>query len=863
MDIYELATKPIEKISSEFKTDIFKGLSNREVNLRLKKYGYNELSGNVINWWNILLRQFTSPFIYLLIGASILAFLFGEIFDGLMILLFLAINTALGFYQEFRSEKTLSLLKSYVTSYSRVLRNGKEEIIKRKELVPGDIVILEIGDKIPADVRFVDAYNLKVDESILTGESVPIEKNEEPLPSKPKELYKSSNIGFSGTAVVCGEAKGIVIATGGATALGNIAHLTVETKHISNFEKGISKFSGFILKLVLITLAFVFFINIFLKGTTKIGELIIFSIALAVSVIPEALPVVTTFSLSRGALHLAKRRVVVRRLSAIEDLGGIEILCTDKTGTITENKLKVDDFFTESSSKIFFYANLADSSASKKKIEPFDIALAEKLSSKEKEEIKLYSRIGEIPFDPVRRRNAAFIEKEGKYELVVRGAPESIIPLCSHISLSEKNKIYEWIAEKGRDGHRVIAIGKKEVDISSLEKDNQENNLFSYRKDKSLDLDVNLAKYENKIELLGIISFVDPIKISAFQAIKQAKDLGICVKVLTGDSKEVAGSVAHQVGLVSSPNDVITGEEFKVMNINEQLKAIDKYSAFARVTPEQKYNIIQLLQRKNSVGFLGEGINDVPALKAAGVSIVVQSASDIARGTADIVLLEKDLKVIIDGIEEGRKVFANTIKYIKATLASNFGNFYAVAISSLFIDFLPMLPLQILLLNLLSDFPMIAISTDNVDKSEISEPKKYNLREVAFIATLLGIVSTVFDFIFFGLFYRISPAILQTNWFIGSILTELVFLFSIRTHFFFIKGKKPSSIMLYLTSMAAFLTIILPFTSFGRNIFHFVPPSLYSLVLIFGIVILYFISSEAVKILYYRNFTYKQKLNET
>lgn len=840
MDLFQFTTKSNDEILKQLNVDFEQGLPHQEAKKRLEEFGPNEIAGEEISWWKILFRQFQSPFIYLLAGAMVLALLLGQIIDSSMILLFIVINSTLGFFQEFRSEKTLQLLKKYVASYAKVIRNGKEQAILREEVVPGDIIILEAGDKIPADIRFLETYNSSFDESILTGESVPVQKTSDALKKEPKELYQAENIGFSGTTIVNDKAKAVVLATGKKTAIGKITRLTVETKRSSTFEKGIAKFSSFILKLVIITLVFVFLANLLIKGSAidNIIEFIIFSIALAVSVIPEALPVVTTFSLSRGALHLAKHKVVVRRLSAIEELGDIEVLCTDKTGTLTENKLTVAEIYPESSPDTLLYANLASSSAQKHKLEPFDIALWNALPKERRETYKNYQRTSDAPFEPKHLRNAVIVEKDGLSEIITRGAPEVIFQLCPCLSSEKQSILQKWIAEKGNQGQRTIALAKKDagsIDANML-KDSQ-------------------AFQEKGFEFLGVIAFVDPIKPSAFQAVKQAKKLGVVIKIITGDSKEVAGSVAYQIGLVSSADETITGQELDSLTISKQHEAVEQYSVFARISPEQKYKIIQLLEEKHGVGFLGEGINDTPALKIADVSLVVQSASDIARETADFVILQKDLKVIIDGIKEGRKVFVNTVKYIKTTLASNFGNFYAVALSSLFINFLPMLPIQILLLNLLSDFPMIAISTDNVDESEVIRPKKYNVREVTFVATILGIVSTVFDFVFFGLFFRTSPGILQTNWFIGSILTELALIFSLRTKSFFLKSQGPSIIVSFLAGFAAIATIIIPFTFFGQTLFHFVQPSLNHLLLILGVVCFYFISSEIIKLLYYKAFS--------
>lgn len=841
MELFQYTIKNTDEILKEYGAEPNKGLSLIEAKQRLEKYGFNEITIEAVHWWQILSRQFKSPFIYLLVGAAILAFALREIIDAIMILLFLFINAALGFYQEFRSEHTLQLLKKYAASYAKTMRNGREIAVRSEEIVPGDIIVLETGDKIPADVRFIDVYNTTVDESILTGESAPVNKTSDILTDIAKDYYQALNLGFSGTTVVSGKAKAAVLATGKRAVLGRITRLEVETRRVSSFEKGIASFSGFILKLVLATLALVFLAHIFFKQGVDFITLTIFSIALAVSVIPEALPVVTTFSLSRGALRLAKKKVVVKRLSAIEDLGGIEILCTDKTGTLTENSLTVAETYPGSSPDTLIYANLSASSLEKNKLEPFDIALWKHLPKEHHKRVSQCERIIDMPFDPGRRRNLILIKKENKSELISRGAPEEILKLTSNISAAEKKSINQWISRQGAQGRRVLAVAKKEITEDGSELKN-----------------INLKEEETGLTFLGVIAFIDPVKPSAFEAVKQAKELGVKIIIITGDSKETAGAVACQIGLAASPEDVIKAEELEAMRLPEQLKAVEKCKVFARVSPEQKYNIIRLLQEKYEVGFLGEGINDTPALKIAGVSLVVQSASDIARDAADIVLLQKNLKVILDGIKEGREVFINTEKYIKATLASNFGNFYAVAIASLLIDYLPMLPAQILLLNLLSDFPMIAISTDTADEKEIGSPKKYNVKNIVLVAIILGMVSTVFDFIFFGIFYRVSPPALQTYWFMGSIFTELLLLFSIRSKGFFLRARRPSAALVWLTALAFIAAAIIPFTAFGQELFKFIKPSFYYLLIVISIAAAYLLCNETVKLFYYKLFNRNQ-----
>ncbi|HCA67716.1 MAG TPA: cation-transporting ATPase [Candidatus Jacksonbacteria bacterium] len=819
------------------------GLSTNEAHRRLKGRSGIGLHSAKTSVLSLFARQFTSPFVYLLIGAMIIALLLRDFVNAAMIFAFLAINAALGFYQEHRSDRALSFLQKYVPTLSRVIRDSKEKIVPSCELVVGDVVLAHPGDALYADVRFISVEHLIVDESALTGESAPVFKIADRLPNAVVDIYGAQNIGFSGSAIVSGEGRGIVVAIRADTAVGEIERVTRSLDRRSTFEKAIGRLSAFVLRLTVVTLAFVFAANLIIKGErADIGELLIFSIALAVTVIPEALPLVTTFSLSRGALRLAKNKVVVKRLSAIEDLGSIEVLCTDKTGTLTENKMTLyearpygggDDSARD---RLLLYGLIGlEESGRKKHVKiqssnAFEEAVKNAASDIIIKDAKTYKIITEIPFDPERRRATILAERDGKRELVVRGAPEEILSRLCGFSDSAQREIMDWAESEGKSGRRVIAVAK--IDDREISE--------------------NLQDEERELSYVGAVSFHDALKPSADEAIAKAKHLGVIVKMLTGDSPEVACSVAREIGLIGQNDEVITGAAFEAMAGSEQKEAVFRSHVFARVTPIQKFKIVQLLEQKYEVGFLGEGINDAPALKAANVALVVGDALPAARAVADIILLKRSLNVIIDGIEEGRAVFANTVKYIKATLASNFGNFYAVAIASLLVDFLPMLPLQILLVNLLSDFPMIAIATDTVDKQELRRPKHYDVRDIALLATTLGIVSSVFDFIFFGLFYRLGAATLQTNWFIASILTELLFLFSIRSRGFFLKAKRASTVLIILSLSAAIATVAIPFTSIGRETFGFIEPVSSHMAWIFGLLICYFIITEIVKLLYYR-----------
>ncbi|MFA7714865.1 MAG: HAD-IC family P-type ATPase, partial [Candidatus Paceibacterota bacterium] len=813
---------------------------------RFEAYGPNETKAKEIGLADIFFRQFRSPFFYLLFAAAVLSFLISgkaEKTDGLVILAFIFINVSLGFLQESRAHRAVSLLKKYFSAKARVLRKGVELDIDKKFLVPGDILMLESGDIVPADVRIIKEENFLIDESVLSGESVPLQKNRETIANGAKEIFEAKNIAFAGTSVISGKAKGAVVATGKDTVFGEITKLVSTSSRESAYEKNLFHFSNIILRIVVSTILLVFLADLFINsGRTNFSEFLVFSIALIVSILPEALPLVVTFALSRGAVKMAKEKIVVKRLSAIEDLGDIEILCTDKTGTLTENKLRLERIFSANKDKCLLFSLLA-SSAMKEDIEslanPFDKAQLKKMTNSLKRQMGMFKEVFNISFDSVRMRASSLIEDEkGDKFLIVKGAPEIILSLCSKFEEGLTRKAAEEeLLKDGKQGKRSLAVAFKKI---------------SKNKNRYLESD------EKGLTFLGFFSFIDPLKDTAKEAISLARKMGVKIKVLTGDSKEVAAAVAQQVSLIKNLNEVILGKELEAMPESDFAEACEKFSVFARVSPQTKLNIIKSLQKKFEVGFLGEGINDTPALKIANVGIVVKEAADVPREAADVVLLEKDLRAIINGIKNGRNIFSNINKYIKCALASNFGNFYSIAVISLLIPvllkqyFLPMLPIQILLGNLLSDFPLISIASDNVDPEELKKPKYYQLSHSIPFIVALALVSTVFDFIFFAIFYKAAPSTIQTLWFIESILTEIVLIFIIRTRHFFLKAKRPGLSLILFTILDALIIFSLPFTFLGQGFFHFAAPAVGQLLIVLLLVSCYFATSEIVKLAYFR-----------
>jgi Mg2+-importing ATPase len=830
MAFSEFTAKEIKEVFEVLKSR-GSGLSEEEVKERQKIYGLNEIKEKEVSAIEIFIKQLKSPFFYILLIAAILAFFIGEKIDSLLIVIFASLNVILGFSQEYRAHRALSLLKSYFPSDVNVLRNGKEKIIDKKFLVPGDIVILQTGDIVPADLRVIEATNLLVDESILTGESEPVAKISEKLEKETNQIFEAKNILFSGTAIVSGKAKGIVISTGKETEIGKIGKLIAKIEKPSLYQKEILDFSRVIIRFVILTISLIFIVNLILKRQQSPIDFLIFCLALITGLVPEALPVVVGVSLSNGALRLARRNVLVKRLEAIEDLGNIEVLCTDKTGTITENKLTLTEIFSKDEEKCLDFAFFA-SSLLEKEIDvvqnPFDLAIYQKVKTRIKE-LKKAKLIYEIPFSPQRLRNSALVEFEGKRFLILRGAPEKILEISKG---NEREEILKVAREKGKEGKRVLAIAFKEFD----------GNSFSESDEKDL-------------EFLGILCFLDPLKKDAKKTLNLAKRLGVQIKILTGDSKEVATQIAKEIGLIKEENEVILGKELENLSEKEFDEACQKYFVFARVLPETKLKIIKSLQKKYEVGFVGEGINDAPALKEANVAIAVKGAAEISKEVSDIILLKDDLHTIVEGIRTGRNIFSNIQKYIKIALSSNFGNMYSMAGISLIFPFLPMLPTQILLENLLSDLPLISIATDTLDPEELRRPKAQKFSQIVPYIFLLALVSSLFDFIFFGIFFKQGEKSIQTHWFLLSILTELAIIFSVRTRKFFLLAKSPSSILMSLSILVFIVSFTLPFTKFGQNYFYFISPTLQTILIILSLGLAYLLANEIVKHLYFKHFS--------
>lgn len=837
-EISYYAHADIQDIYAKLKSSVHDGLAQDYATQLLQKYGKNELSGHDSTWWQILGDQIQSPFIYLLVIIACVHFSLGDIPDGIMLLVLVVINSALSFYQEFKTHYALALLKQYSIEKTYVIRDGKKIEIPANQLVPGDRVILSAGDKIPADMRLIEVENCTIDESVLTGESTPVQKGSAALSAAPLDtmaitIFNASNIAFSGTFVASGAAQGIVFATGNSTYFGSIITQAKEAPKLSSFMQGITRFSKFILYLVCITIVCVFVLHVMLSSKKiDLIHLITFTLALGISIIPEALPIVITFSIARGALRLAQHKVITKRLSSIEDLGSMQILCVDKTGTLTENVVTLREIKGADERKVIFYATLA-SGLTPQELEHdtgFNGPLWQRLTDQEKKRMSEFRVIARHPFEPQLRYSSVIVRKSDACELIIRGNVQEVLPRCS-ITQQEVRDISQWAAHEAENARLVHIIAKKGVAARVV---------------------AITSELEQDFEVVGLVSYEDPIKPTVSDSLTKAQELGVAVKIMSGDAKAVNVAIAQKIKLIGSEQEAISGEEFAQQSAVEKMQSAKKYSVFAHIDPDQKVEIVQLLEESSDIGYLGDGINDAPALKIAHVSMAVNTAADATRDVADIILLHKSLHVIVDGIHEGRIIFANIIKYIKSTLTPNFGHFYALSIAALLIDFLPMLPAQLLLVSLLTDLPLIAIATDTVTFADINRPRKYDLKEISIMTMLLGIIVMIADFVIFRLFYAVSPAVLQTNWFITSMLVELSFFYSIRTTGPFYKAPRPSLTVMLLSAILAAVAVGLPFTQLGQKLLHFHSPAAHHLGVIALVVVCYFILTDMVKVLYYR-----------
>lgn len=815
-----------------------KGLTEKSAIERRRQYGPNSLKGKSrVSGLFLFLLQFKSPITLLLVIAAVLSFVFRDSTEAIIIIIIVLISSVLGWWQEKGAANAVDQLLKMVQIKCNVLRDEIEKEIPIEEVVPGDIVLLAAGDVIPGDCLLLESKELFVDEAAFTGETYPVEKNVGVLPVD-TPLSKRSNTLFMGAHVNSGKAKALVVKTAAETEFGKISDRLKLKQPETDFEKGVRRFGYLLMEITLILVVIVFAINVVLHK--PLIDSFLFSLSLAVGLTPQLLPAIITVNLAVGARNMAKQQVIVKRLASIENFGSMDILCSDKTGTITEGKVKVGKALTvtgSESEKVLKYAWL-NASLQQGFHNPIDEAIVGSYSNK----TVGFQLQSEVPYDFVRKRLTVQVRSATENIAITKGALKQVLEVCnrveiedgSFIPLEEKRaQIMEQYTRISSDGFRTLGVSYALTNKDFTRED------------------------EKDMIFLGFITLFDPPKEHIHDTILNLKQMGVELKIITGDNALVAASVAKLIG-VENPV-ILTGPDMHQMSDAALMNRALATNIFAEVEPNQKERIILSLKKcGNVVGFLGDGINDASALHTADVGISVDTAVDVAKEAADIVLLNHDLKVLEQGIVEGRKTFANTMKYVFMATSANFGNMFSMAGASLLLPFLPLLPKQILLTNLLTDFPETTIATDRVDAIILQKPHRWNIRFIQHYMITFGILSSVFDYLTFGVLLYVLKAndkLFQTGWFVESVISAALIVLVIRTRLPFFKSL-PGRYLTIVTLLVVVSVLLLPFTPLN-SIFGFVqlPISFYGWMLL--IVILYVFSAEITKRFFYRRWAKK------
>jgi len=813
------------------------GLTSEEARRRLLRQGPNLLkparrSGAL----SLLLSQFKSPIILILLFAAGLSLLLRDRTDAHIILAIVLMSCLLGFWQEKGAVDAVQRLLAMVQIKAEVLRDGSPREIPVEEVVPGDIVVLNAGDVIPGDCRILESKDLFLDEAALTGETYPVEKMAGILPPE-TPFGQRTNTLYLGTHVVSGSAMAVVARTGKDTEFGKVSERLRLRPPETEFERGIRRFGFLLMEVTLLLVIGIFAVNVYLKR--PVLESFLFSLALAVGLTPQLLPAIISVNLAHGAKRMANRRVIVKRLASIENFGSMNVLCSDKTGTLTEGMVRVHsalDVEGRESEKVLLYAYL-NAFYERGFTNPID----EGIRGHRQFEVSSYRKLGEVPYDFVRKRLSILVEKGQERWMVTKGALPNVLAVCSQVEMTDgsgaelasvQGKIWERFEDLSGQGLRVLGI--------------------AYR-DMSMDSASSIAKeQEGEMTFLGFLVLHDPLKSGIGETIAQLRSLGVSLKVITGDHRLAAAHICQQVGL--SVTDLLTGEDLRKMSNEALVKRVSEVEVFAEVEPNQKERIISALRKAGAVvGYLGDGINDASALHAADVGISVDSGVDVAKEASDIVLLGKDLGVLVEGVREGRVTFSNTLKYVFMASSANFGNMFSMAGASLFLPFLPLLPKQILLTNLLTDFPEMAIAADRVDEELLKHPRRWDIKFIRSFMVTFGLLSSVFDYLTFGVLLfvlRASTTQFRSGWFVESVISASLVVMVIRTRRPFFRSR-PGKMLSLATFLVVAVTLILPFTSVG-GLLGFCPLPFRFLWLVGVIVILYLGGAEIAKAAFYR-----------
>jgi Mg2+-importing ATPase len=811
------------------------GLTSEEAQERLDNYGPNLLKPKRKSGVpTLLLAQFRSPVILILLFAAGLSFFLRETTNAGIIIAIVFVSGLLGFWQEYGATNTMQKLIALVQVKTSVLRDQSPKEIPVEEAVPGDIVLLRAGDVIPADSRLLESRDLFVDQAALTGETYPVEKVATVLATA-TSLNQRTNTLFMGTHVVSGSARAVVVNTGFGTEFGKVAQRLELRPPETEFEHGVRRFGYLLMEVTLILVIAIFAINVYLAR--PILDSFLFSLALAVGLTPQLLPAIISVNLAQGAKRMGQSKVIVKRLASIENFGSMTVLCSDKTGTLTEGKVRLNraiDIEGNESEKVLLYAYLNACYATGY-MNPID----EAIRTYHQFDLSAYQKLDEIPYDFVRKRLSVLVAAGAEHIMVTKGALTNVLAVCSSAETHDgavtdialvQQQIQQHFEELSRRGFRTLGVAYRNLGSSpSITKE-----------------------YEAEMTFLGLVVLYDPPKPGIVETLSRLEQLGISLKVITGDNQLVAVSVCEQVGLAKA--GVLTGTELHQMSDEALLQQVNNVDVFAEVEPNHKERIIlALMKTGNVVGYIGDGINDASALHAADVGISVDSAVDVAKEAADIVLLDKNLAVLAQGVEEGRKTFANTLKYVFMATSANFGNMFSMAGASLFLSFLPLLPKQILLTNLLTDLPEMTIATDSVDKELVERPQRWDIRFIRNFMITFGILSSVFDYLTFAILLfllRASTDMFRTGWFIESVVSASLVVLVIRSRKPFFRSR-PSRYLLITTLLICGVTLIIPLTPLGR-IFGFSHLQPFFLLWVAIITAVYIVAAEVAKKVFYR-----------
>jgi Mg2+-importing ATPase len=772
------------------------GLTEAEAGERARTTGPNEVAQEKPQGWPVrLLRIIRNPLVILLATLSAISFATGDARAGTVMAMMVALSVGLRFWQEARADAAAAELKAMIHVTATVVRDGQAREIPLRDLVPGDVVQLSAGDMIPGDVRVLGSKDLFVSQGSLTGESLPVEKFHDPETTTVGSPIELKNICFMGTSVQSGTATAVVVTTGVQTYFGSMASSITGERPLTSFDEGLNHFTWLMIRLMTVMVPLVFFLNGFTKHDWK--SAFFFAMAVAVGLTPEMLPMVVSVCLSKGALAMSRRKVIVKRINSIQNFGGMDVLCTDKTGTLTEDRVvlmrhcnvagrETEDVLLDGYLISYFQTGLKNL---------LDRAILDSPDFHARAAIEKYKKLDEIPFDFTRRMMSVLVEDpQGKSVLFTKGAPEEVFLHCSHFELDGKLSpmdpalivgLKEQYESLSNDGFRVLAVATKDLPTKQICSKADERGLV----------------------LRGYVAFLDPPKNTAARALEALHQHGVAVKILTGDNHLISRKVCRDVGLL--PDPMLLGGDVEKMFDAELAEAAERTTLFARLSPAHKERVIRVLRGKGHVvGFMGDGINDAPALRAADVGISVDTATDIAKESADLILLEKDLMVLEGGVVEGRKVFANILKYIRMGASSNFGNMFSVVGASAFLPFLPMAPIQVLTNNLLYDFSQVPIPTDAVDEEQVVRPRPWNIGEIQRFILFIGPISSIFDyttfFVMLWVFNCWDPSrasVFQTGWFVESLMTQTLIIHVIRTNKIpFLQSR--ASLPLTLTTLA-------------------------------------------------------------